>query len=179
MEAEQEDEEKSLCGWSPISIYSDICSTTAWLLSGRSSFLDSLRSYFDCGAVESGNDTTMIWCAGILLGRSAIPETPRQWKELYHYTAAWTTFRLTKTTTQHGFVLSTALASMKIMPANGLSYSQRRICRTSRRHLMPSLNILWAWERPCVVRFSCQLWLLSKANAKRRNDHSLTKLVGE
>ena len=30
-------------------------------------------TYFDCGAVETGNDTTMIWCAGILPGRSAIP----------------------------------------------------------------------------------------------------------
>ena len=31
-------------------------------------------TYFDCGVVESEKDTTMIWCAGMLLGRSAIPE---------------------------------------------------------------------------------------------------------
>ena len=31
-------------------------------------------TYFDSGAVESGHDTTMIWCAGILAGRSGILE---------------------------------------------------------------------------------------------------------
>ena len=30
-----------------------------------------------------------------------------------------------------------------------------------------------------LMRFCCQLWLISQANTKRRNDRSLTKLVGE
>ena len=31
-------------------------------------------SFFDASSFDSANDTTMIWCAGLLNGRSAIPE---------------------------------------------------------------------------------------------------------